>query len=160
MKFLSTILILVLISIDYQTKALINTSLGMNEYLKVNEYLLFQKFYNKGIAFSLFDSSSIFINFIILLLILIIIIMLLRYFYIQFNSLNKIEVLSFCLIIGGAIGNVIDRIQNGYVLDFIYISFYQYYFPAVFNMADLFISSGVILLLITYYRNKDVHDKA
>lgn len=48
------------------------------------------------------------------------------------------------LIIGGGIGNMIDRILNGYVIDYIKISF----FPAVFNIADMAITIGAIMLFI------------
>jgi len=51
------------------------------------------------------------------------------------------------LIIGGAVGNLIDRINNGYVVDFIDVYYNSWHFPA-FNLADSAITGGVILLLV------------
>ena len=54
---------------------------------------------------------------------------------------------SLALIIGGAIGNLIDRIQLGYVVDFIDVYYKNWHYPA-FNVADSAITVGVILLLL------------
>ena len=51
------------------------------------------------------------------------------------------------IIICGAMANIIDRIINGYVIDFIYFHFNQYYWPA-FNFADIYISIGIIMILV------------
>jgi signal peptidase II len=55
--------------------------------------------------------------------------------------------LSLALIIGGAVGNLIDRIQLGYVVDFIDVYFWDWHYPA-FNVADSAITVGVVLLLL------------
>lgn len=55
--------------------------------------------------------------------------------------------LSFSLVIAGALGNGIDRIQHGHVIDFILVYWQQWFFPA-FNVADIAISCGAILLLV------------
>ncbi|MFC1778665.1 signal peptidase II, partial [Pseudomonadota bacterium] len=52
-----------------------------------------------------------------------------------------------CLIIGGAVGNLIDRVINGYVVDFIDVYVNDWHWPA-FNVADSAITCGVILLLL------------
>lgn len=60
------------------------------------------------------------------------------------------------MIIGGAMGNVVDRFRLGYVVDFINVK----YFPAVFNIADLFITIGGILVLVSLLRGeKPLDDK-
>jgi signal peptidase II len=61
------------------------------------------------------------------------------------NDQDSWLLLSLSFIIGGAIGNYIDRIQNGYVTDFLYI---KYRSLPVFNVADVFIFMGAILLLL------------
>ena len=61
-------------------------------------------------------------------------------------------------IIGGALGNFIDRIMNGSVLDFIVVNYKQLYFPAIFNVADIMISIGA-LLIITNYIIRPVNDQ-
>lgn len=55
--------------------------------------------------------------------------------------------LSFSLILAGALGNAFDRIQHGYVIDFILLYWQEWYFPT-FNVADMAISCGAVLLLV------------
>ncbi len=57
------------------------------------------------------------------------------------------------LVIGGAIGNLIDRVSRGYVIDF--LDFSGLYFPYVFNIADAAISIGVVFLALDFLMNKD-----
>ncbi len=58
---------------------------------------------------------------------------------------NKITRYAFALLIGGALGNLIDRIMRGFVIDFIAFSFWP-----VFNLADIFIVAGVFLIILFY----------
>ena len=51
------------------------------------------------------------------------------------------------IIISGALSNIIDRIINGYVIDFIYIHISNFYWPA-FNFADIYISIGILMVII------------
>lgn len=62
--------------------------------------------------------------------------------------------LSLALILGGAIGNLIDRALNGYVIDFIQVYYDKYYFPT-FNIADSAIFCGAALLLVLTFFEKD-----
>ena len=149
MRILSLTFIIFLAFIDYLSKVLIKTSIK-NDYYVLNEYISFQVFYNKGIAFSFFDSESIQINNIVALVISIIILFIFYVFLRDFNKFKKIEVLGYVCILGGAVGNFLDRIQNGSVLDFIIVNYNQIYFPAIFNVADILISFGALLLVYTY----------
>jgi len=66
---------------------------------------------------------------------------------------RRLLAVSLGLIIGGAIGNVIDRVTRGYVIDF--LDFSALYFPYVFNIADAAISIGVALLAYDAIRHRD-----
>ena len=149
MRILSITFIIFLAFIDYLSKALIKANIK-NDYYVLNEYISFQAFYNKGIAFSFFDSESIQINNIVALVISIIILFIFYVFLRDFNKFKNIEVLGYVCILGGAVGNFLDRIQNGSVLDFIIVNYNQIYFPAIFNVADILISFGALLLVYTY----------
>ena len=71
------------------------------------------------------------------------------------RTTDKLLLVSLSMIIGGAIGNIIDRLRFGAVLDFIYVHVYifGYHFPA-FNVADSAITVGVCLLILESYVRK------
>lgn len=102
--------------------------------------------WNYGISFGLFGSYRQYSNYVFLIL-NILIIFYLSYLYFKSNSLAQSVAYSF--IIGGALGNIIDRIFRGAVFDFIYFHYEQYSFPA-FNFADLFINVGVVIMVFHY----------
>ncbi|SMN13130.1 Lipoprotein signal peptidase [Bathymodiolus heckerae thiotrophic gill symbiont] len=63
----------------------------------------------------------------------------------------KFKLISLTLILSGAVGNMIDRIVNGFVIDFIELHYQTFYWP-IFNFADIFISLGVLLLIIVDWK--------
>ena len=159
MHILSAFLIIISILVDFFSKIYISNLLDNNETIIFTNYIILEKFYNKGIAFSVFNSDSTLINYIILFIIILIITFITRLFITQFNKLKQNEVIAYSLIIGGAVGNMIDRIMHGYVLDFIFIHYNSFYFPAIFNLADVSISLGVFFLLLAYLKEEKVNDK-
>lgn len=94
---------------------------------------MFNSAQNTGIAFGLLKGYN---N--LLISIIIVIILILGYFYWKNTKLR----LAFSFIIAGAVSNLIDRVLNGYIIDFIKIFFW----PA-FNLADIFIAIGAVLLV-------------
>ncbi len=119
----------------------------------INKYLNFYIIWNKGFAFGLFQNDIALVNNIYMVLILIIIIILFIY-AIQIN--RKMYYFSFSLIIGGAIGNLIDRFSYNAVLDFIDLHYNNYHWY-VFNIADITITAGCILTIILelFYKEKE-----
>ncbi|MCP5101838.1 MAG: signal peptidase II [bacterium] len=75
------------------------------------------------------------------------------YFFLKLQSVCKWELTSLSFIIGGAVGNIIDRIVQGYVVDFLDVIIGTYHWPT-FNVADSFITIGVIILIISIWRGK------
>ena len=69
------------------------------------------------------------------------------------HSFSTWQRMALVLILGGALGNLVDRITLGYVIDFIAFHYRQYYFPT-FNIADASISSGAILWLLGLWLNQ------
>ena len=105
---------------------------------------------NYGAAFNILSGSRLFLSFISVISTII-----LSYFiFIRENKLINKYGLSF--ILAGSIGNGIDRILNGYVIDFIKIKSID--FP-VFNIADIVINIGVFILIISYFRYKNKFDE-
>lgn len=102
--------------------------------------------WNKGISFGFLPAGS---SYAVWALVGVAVAMVLFLLTWLFQAENRLQALSIGLVIGGAIGNVIDRIRFGAVTDFIYFHYGDYYFPA-FNAADSFITIGVGLILIEY----------
>ena len=137
-------IILILCSLDQFTKIYIN--LNINKSLNKDLLLFTIEFVrNYGAAFNILSGSRLFLSFISVISTII-----LSYFiFIKENKLINKYGLSF--ILAGSIGNGIDRILNGYVIDFIKIKFIN--FP-VFNIADILINIGVLILISSYFRYK------
>ena len=140
--FLSLSIIIILI--DQFTKYLMfyNKKLFINK-----DFLLFKLDFvkNYGAAFNIFSGSRIFLS-----LISIIFSILLIYLILKKNNLNTLDLYSYSFILGGTIGNGIDRILKGYVIDFINLNIIN--FP-VFNIADISINIGFVFLLFKIFKN-------
>ena len=141
--FLSLSIFIILI--DQFTKYLIfyNHKKFINQ-----DFLLFRLDFvkNYGAAFNIFSGNRIFLS-----LISIIFSILLIYLILRKNTLNQFDLLSYSFILGGTIGNGIDRILKGFVIDFINLNYIN--FP-VFNIADISINVGFIFLLYRIFKNK------
>ena len=141
--FLSLSIFIVLV--DQSTKYLMfyNKKLFINK-----DFLLFKLDFvkNYGAAFNIFSGNRIFLS-----CISIIFSILLTYLILRKNSLNSIDLYSYSFILGGTIGNGMDRILRGFVIDFINLNFIN--FP-VFNIADISINIGFIFLLYNIFKNK------
>ena len=139
--FLSLSIFIILI--DQFTKYLI----FYNKKIFINKDFLFFKLdfvKNYGAAFNIFSGSRIFLS-----LISILFSILLIYLIFRKNTLNSFDLYSYSFILGGTIGNGIDRIYKGFVVDFINLNFIN--FP-VFNIADISINIGFIFLLYNFFK--------
>ena len=116
---------------------------------QVNENLDFVAVWNYGVSFGILSSYK-YINILLLLFNSFII------FFLANLRLKKerLEGLAYDLVIGGAIGNILDRIIRGGVFDFIYFHYKAYGFP-VFNLADTFISIGFFIIICTNIISKE-----
>ena len=112
------------------------------------DFLLFKLDFvkNYGAAFNIFSGNRIFLSFISIFFSIILIHLILRK-----NTSNSLDLYSYSFILGGTLGNGIDRIMKGFVVDFINLNIIN--FP-VFNIADISINIGFILLLYSIFKNK------
>jgi len=148
--------IFAIIIADQLSKFIIRTN--FNLYEQVNVIKGFVKIIyirNSGVIWGLFSNSKNQIIPIIITILSIAALLTVFYIFLKTSLTCKLELISLSFIMGGAVGNVIDRFSLGYVVDFIDIYVKSYHWPT-FNIADSFISIGIILLLISVLRNKCV----
>ncbi|GAC1425721.1 MAG: signal peptidase II [Ktedonobacteraceae bacterium] len=154
--FLVTIIV---IALDQWTKFLVVTYLSPPESRSisvVSQYLILYYIQNSGAAFSMLKNTTV------LVVLIAVAMLVVGYIYLRIlNSGPLYYKIIFGLIIGGALGNVIDRIHNGgYVVDFIAFRIPQinFYF-AIFNVADACITIGVLLLFVFIFFSRRSHDE-
>ena len=141
----------ILCGLDQLSKVLIHKYLGFNEgFTIIDNFLKLYYVKNTGISFGMLSNMKY-----IIVPLSIIIIGFMIYEFIKEDS--KLNVLACSLIISGALGNLIDRLFRGYVIDFISFTFFKHD-VSIFNVADSFITIGVILYIIGIFmegRNED-----
>jgi signal peptidase II len=133
----------VAIGLDQWIKHLVETRLPMQEMIEIVPFLALYRTYNTGVAFSMFAS----VGDIGLLLIAAAVILFVLYLAWRTEPGNRIARLGFALIIGGALGNIVDRAAYGHVVDYILFHTPVWSF-AVFNLADAFITVGAALVVL------------
>ena len=127
--------------IDQISKILVRMYLNLyNDIVLIPNFLSLIHVKNDGAAFSILEGKTIF--FIIITIIVLIGII----YYIKNKKFKKIDYIIYGMLIGGIIGNLIDRIIYGNVTDFISFTIFNKPTP-IFNLADTFICSGCILMI-------------
>lgn len=103
--------------------------------------------YNRGMVFGMFNSSQCVFRTTVLTAISITVFLILIFIYLFSKDITRLSMVSLSMIISGAIGNIIDRIRLGYVVDFLDVHVKNVHWPA-FNIADSAITIGAILLAL------------
>ena len=98
---------------------------------------------NTGAAFSILSSSTLF-----LIVLSIIVIGIIYFFFIKNQSLSNVMQVIYGILLGGIIGNLIDRVIYGYVIDYLNFNIFSYSFP-VFNFADICIVISIFIIIIS-----------
>lgn len=137
------VIFVVAIALDQWIKRLVETGLVMHERVELLPFLSLYRTYNTGVAFSMF--SSVGDKGLIVLSLAVIVFVL--YLAVRSAPRQWLSRAGFALIIGGAVGNLIDRAVYGHVIDYILFHTPVWSF-AVFNLADAFITVGAGLVLI------------
>jgi signal peptidase II len=144
----------VAVALDQWVKALVESSVAMHEKVDVLPFLALYRTYNTGIAFSLFSSFGD-IGLIVLSLVVVAFVLFLAA---RTTPGQHFARLGFTLVVGGALGNLIDRVLYGHVIDYVLFHTPVWSF-AIFNLADAFITvgAGLVLLdeLLLWRRRKD-----
>ncbi|MDD6941091.1 MAG: signal peptidase II [Bacilli bacterium] len=140
--YLTSVIVLL---IDQIVKLLIKTNMNLNEEISIiPNFFSIQYLKNTGAAFSILENQTI-----LLAITSIICISVIIYYLKKEENLTTAMYLSFGMVLGGILGNLIDRIVYQGVIDFLSFQIFNYNFP-VFNIADIGITIGVLLLIIIY----------
>lgn len=150
MKKLIYIIAIVGVFIDQISKILVDNLMNFGENIFIiPDFFSFRYIRNTGAAWGMFSNNTI---------VLAVISVVFLYFVIKYvnetKDMNKLNIVSFGFIIGGIIGNLIDRLFRSFVIDFLSFNIFGYNFP-VFNIADILIVVAVILLIIDSFVGGD-----
>ena len=136
------LIFLLLVLFDILSKYIVFNYIDLYQFIKITYFFDITHIHNFGVSFGLFAGT---IPYLVLVLIGLFVTAFVSYLYL--NSSDTLERWGLFIIICGAIGNVVDRSINGYVIDFLYLHINQYYWPA-FNFADIYISIGIIMIIV------------
>ena len=147
MKKKIIILSIPIITIDQISKLLASSYIS-DKIEVIKNFFYLNLVHNEGAAWGLLNKHILF-----LIIFMLIALALLFHYSSKFINNNR-NTIAFSLVIGGLIGNLIDRVFNGYVIDFLDFYIFKYDYP-VFNIADICIVIGMLLLIIAILKGED-----
>ena len=135
------------IVLDRIIKSLLLLNMDMGDSITIiNNFWNITLISNTGAAFSVLSSNTPF-----LIIVSLFTIILIYFLFIKGQELKNYQKILYGILLGGIIGNLIDRIIYGAVVDYLDFNIFGYNFP-VFNLADIFIVVGVILIIIDVFK--------
>jgi signal peptidase II len=139
----------IVIALDLYTKHLILGAFAYGEQLKITSFFDLVRYHNEGAAFGFLNDAGGWQKWFFTAISIVAVIVIT--YLIKKNPAQKLFCLGLALVLGGAIGNLYDRITLGYVVDFLNFHIDNYYWPA-FNVADSAICVGVAILLLDSFK--------
>ena len=137
------IISLICIMIDQVIKVIVTTNMEFAYSINViNNFFRITYLQNTGAAWSILSGNRVFLVAITLIALFVI-----YYFLIKDKKIKNYEYVLYGVLLGGILGNLIDRIRFGYVIDYLDFNIFSYHYP-VFNFADICIVISIIVLLI------------
>lgn len=149
---------LVVVALDQISKVWAEQALAYGRPVEVFGWFNLTLVYNRGAAFSFLSQAGGWQRGFFILIGLVAVAILLGWLR-KLQLQERWQGLALALILGGAVGNLIDRVRHGYVVDFIDWHYAGWHWPT-FNLADSAITAGVVLLLLTLIRGSMGGDKA
>jgi signal peptidase II len=146
MAFVWLLMSAVIVVLDLWTKGIATESLTLYRPVEINSWLNMTLAHNYGAAFSFLSDAGGWQRWLFTVLASVVTVVLIVWL-IRLPKDEQVTAAALGLIIGGAVGNLVDRITLGYVVDFIDVYYKTSHWPA-FNLADSAITGGVILLLV------------
>ncbi|MCL2566565.1 MAG: signal peptidase II [Alphaproteobacteria bacterium] len=143
--------IAVLVALDQLVKYIVSVNMGLYyDYIKILPFLEIRYIINTGVSFSFLDG----LDYKLIAIISFAAIILATYLIISFYKVAGIEmIIALSLLLAGSIGNLIDRLRIGGVIDYIHVFWGQYSFP-IFNLADIYINFCALIIIKNVIMNK------
>lgn len=141
---------ILLMLLDIGSKYWIKTNFYVGEILFLSSYCNCYYVHNSGLAFGLFADLNLFHHWLFVWITVLIIVVFIIFLCESVKYLNKYYCFAHSMIIGGALGNLYDRVLCGVVIDFIDLHIKDWHWPT-FNVADTEICIGMIILIIRHY---------
>lgn len=147
------------IAIDQISKIIVRAEIAQNEVIElIGDTFIMTKVENSGAFLGMGSEMSPTLKWIFLLILPVIVLGGVMYYIITNKTLDKLSLIAFCCIVGGGIANVFDRFMYGSVTDFFHIDLGGVFRTGIFNVADMSVSFGMILLIIASFKQKK-HEK-
>lgn len=150
------------IALDQITKVIVRAKMETDNYADVvkliGDYFILIRKENTGAFLGMGSDLSGPTKLIFLLIIPALVLGYLIYYIVNTKDMDRLSLIGLCCIAGGGIANVFDRFALGSVTDFMYIELTDVLKTGVFNIADLSVTSGMALLLISYIKNRKKKD--
>ena len=146
---------LIFVLLDFVVKIIINNNIALYDSINIiPKFFSITYVRNTGAAFSIMENNRV------LFIIIAIIALILIYKYLIMNKvIDRYLMISYSMLVGGIIGNMIDRIIYGYVIDYLSFNIFGYNFP-IFNLADTFIVISIIMLLLYEVGGRDARNSS
>ena len=150
-----TILIVVSLLLDQLSKFLIRQNVDQYSEIKlIGDYFILTNVENSGAFLGMGSDFSPFVKTIFLIILPVIVLICIMIYVYRDKQIDKISLIGFCFIIGGGIANIYDRILYGSVTDFLFIDLGGIFKTGIFNIADLSVTTGMILILLMSFKSK------
>lgn len=132
--------------LDQYSKVLVDSAMALHDSIELIPSLALRKIYNSGAAFSFLSDASGWQRWFFIALAVVVVVVLTVWLYRLPRNQTRMA-LALSLVLGGAAGNLVDRVFYGHVIDFIDVYYASWHWPT-FNIADSAISIGAVLLLL------------
>jgi signal peptidase II len=140
----------VVVALDQATKRLVDSSMALYQSIELVPFFQLTYLRNQGAAFSFLSQAGGWQRWFFIALAVAASALICRWLH-RLERERRWEAAAWALVLGGALGNLIDRVLYGYVIDFLDAYYGEWHFPA-FNVADSAITVGVAMLLIDSFR--------
>lgn len=148
-------LVAAVVALDQATKALVVRRIALHDYVPLVDGLLsLSHVRNHGAAFGLLADWNLPYQSLLLSALSLAALSAIAAYFVRLPASARLPRLALSLVLGGAVGNVLDRLRLGYVVDFVHVYFREYQWPD-FNVADSAITIGVALLVIDILRSAE-----